>query len=87
MNWNEIQDFIDTLTPEQKQYEVLIIDNANDVALEILSADITDEVTYCTYNGIIGQSLTEDYIEEELTDLEDNTYIKIDSEVPYLNAE
>ena len=87
MNWLELKRFIETLNPEQMEYEIFIIDEANDVALEVIEANINDEATYCTFHGTILQSEVDSYIEEELKDLEDDTYLKIENNVPYICAQ
>lgn len=88
MNWKELREFINTLTEEQLEKDVILLDNANDMILQVIHSEISDERFFGTYgDGVIYESAIVDYIEEELEEFNENIYLTVENNSAYLICE
>ena len=62
MTWNELKSFINTLTAEEAEQNVILIDKDSDIIVEYLSFDrAEDTIFYEHFNGLVyGSDLDDD---------------------------
>lgn len=85
MNWIDLENFINTLTPEQKEKEISLLNGDNDTLLNIIFAKCAEINIYGTYYGVIEE--VEDIDIDDLQDAQQNAYITINIGDPFLIGE
>lgn len=80
ITWNQLERFINTLSKEQKEKPIMIIDNIHETIQSINDLDITVTEYYAHFDGIF--SLSD--LENEDDDFLDGIFAKIESDSPIL---
>lgn len=85
--WTKLEQFIQSLTEEQKNKPVTLVDFDGEVMALAAEAKICGESIYATFEGLLMDSdLSEDhgYNTEEIEELKDDSYLRIVTGEPYL---
>lgn len=80
INWKQLEKFINTLSEEQKERPVLILDNVHETIQEISDVDIAICDYYAHFEGVF--SLHE--LEDEDDDFFEGVFAKIEGNDPML---
>lgn len=85
MKWIELQEFITTLTEEQLNDNVIVIDSNTDSMLELDNTEIAEESMIATFSeGIYSKSDLDGLEQDEIDELLNDVYLQIEEEQPYL---
>lgn len=82
MTWNELKSFINTLTAEEAEQNVILIDKDSDIVVEYLSFDRADDtIFYDPFGGIVYRN---DIDEDEILSYREDASIVVEDNSPVL---
>lgn len=87
LTWKQLEEVIQTLSEEQKNKPVVVLDFAGGVIVEVSKVIISDEKIYSTFDGIFFESeLPEIFDPEEVEEMKVTSYSELGSNEPYLTV-
>lgn len=84
--WRKLEEFVQSLTEEQKDTPVVLIDWDNEIMSVVTDGNFVETAFYATYDGLLSEeNIKDEYSEEDGTDLIADSYLTITKGNPYLD--
>lgn len=74
LTWRKLAEFINQLTEEQKNGEVVLLDNSHEAIFPVDSVGITTRAIYAHSEGLYTQDDINDLVDDEVDDFMEDVY-------------